>query len=69
MGAVDWGTGVVVAMSRRSPQKGVPPASQSAAAAYIVDVLLECEPGLAPGGRAWILGVVLQTGGFCASHS
>lgn len=50
-GAVDWGTGVVVAMSRRSPQKGVAATGNTAAASYIVDVLLECEPGLAPGER------------------
>ncbi|KAK9798903.1 hypothetical protein WJX73_005375 [Symbiochloris irregularis] len=50
-GAVDWGTGVVVAMSRRSPTRGVPPTAQTAASAYIVDALLECQPGLPPGSQ------------------
>ena len=52
-GEQDWGTGIIVAVSRHpggKPAGGT--ANGSSAGNYMVDVLLECAPGCAPGEAA-----------------
>lgn len=54
VGALDWGVGVIVAVSRQPGGHGAKGAGAqgfNAASMYIVDTLLECAPGLAAG--AW----------------
>ena len=50
VGDQDWGTGVIVAVSVFKLPGGKPgAANQPAAASYLVDTLLQCAPGSAPG--------------------